>query len=354
MCLVTLFTNKMNKMAEEDAELKELVIQSLENTGVLAKIRAQLRASVFLALDDANTLQKKKPLANNELQNYLSTRTGEVVGNLFREFLLHFHLDSTLSVYESESQFGHSYSSRDRHSLCRDLGLNSNEIPVKGPLIDAVVSKHIVQPGAADEDVRLTSAASDEPKSNSTVDAEEGSLDPFFDDPVPNEENALPLKPTKQGPFSARIEEAEQVLKERDAKAPEEGEKSSDENLKPPIGSQNSTFTISPLGFLKDAPPLIGPSKLPPLWSESKTTTITKSGAQDDDYEEDFQSSASFRSDQKSGTEHSIEEDIEENFSGVVDDLFSNEGVSEGDDVTTDHTISHISTTGADYLESIG
>ena len=39
---------------EEDTELRDLVTQSLENNGLLGKIQAELRAGVFLALEDTD------------------------------------------------------------------------------------------------------------------------------------------------------------------------------------------------------------------------------------------------------------------------------------------------------------
>ena len=45
----------MNMSAgDEDTELRDLVTQTLENNGLLGKIQAQLRAGVFLALEDTD------------------------------------------------------------------------------------------------------------------------------------------------------------------------------------------------------------------------------------------------------------------------------------------------------------
>ena len=45
---------------DEDTELRDLVTQTLENNGLLGKIQAQLRAGVFLALEDTD----KKVICN--------------------------------------------------------------------------------------------------------------------------------------------------------------------------------------------------------------------------------------------------------------------------------------------------
>ena len=39
---------------DEDTELRDLVTQTLENNGLLGKIQAQLRAGVFLALEETD------------------------------------------------------------------------------------------------------------------------------------------------------------------------------------------------------------------------------------------------------------------------------------------------------------
>ena len=41
-------------VVEEDTELRDLVTQTLENNGLLGKIQAQLRAGVFLALEETD------------------------------------------------------------------------------------------------------------------------------------------------------------------------------------------------------------------------------------------------------------------------------------------------------------
>jgi FGFR1 oncogene partner len=37
---------------EKELELKDLIVQSLDANGLLSKIKAQIRASVFIALDE--------------------------------------------------------------------------------------------------------------------------------------------------------------------------------------------------------------------------------------------------------------------------------------------------------------
>ena len=44
----------MTSTTEEDTELRDLVAATLENSGVLGKIKAQLRANVYIALEEGN------------------------------------------------------------------------------------------------------------------------------------------------------------------------------------------------------------------------------------------------------------------------------------------------------------
>ena len=44
----------MTTTTEEDTELRDLVAATLETSGVLGKIKAQLRANVYIALEEGN------------------------------------------------------------------------------------------------------------------------------------------------------------------------------------------------------------------------------------------------------------------------------------------------------------
>ena len=53
---------------EEDTELRDLVAATLENAGILGKIKAQLRANVYIALEEGDkvrdTLQRRSILGD--------------------------------------------------------------------------------------------------------------------------------------------------------------------------------------------------------------------------------------------------------------------------------------------------
>nr|XP_002125932.1 FGFR1 oncogene partner [Ciona intestinalis] len=89
--------------ADDDTELRDLLVQTLDKNGVLGKIKAELRASVFLALDSSEQNKYKSGLANTKLQNFLATEDGKICLNVVKDFLEHFNLDYTSSVLGPET-----------------------------------------------------------------------------------------------------------------------------------------------------------------------------------------------------------------------------------------------------------
>ncbi|KAL1502049.1 hypothetical protein ABEB36_007252 [Hypothenemus hampei] len=124
-------------VVDEDVELRDLLAQTLEKNGCLAKIRAQLRASTFLALDEDIRLSKQQPLQNLQVQTYLDTPEGKIMFYLVREFLEFFNLQCTLSVYETESYLDRKIECTSREKFARDLGLDDTNTTV--PLLQQVL-----------------------------------------------------------------------------------------------------------------------------------------------------------------------------------------------------------------------
>ncbi|CAH2251140.1 FGFR1 oncogene partner L homeolog isoform X3 [Pelobates cultripes] len=144
--------------AEEDTELRDLLIQTLENNGVLNKIKAELRASVFLALEEQEKVENKTPLVNENLKRFLNTRDGRLVASVFTEFLQFFNLDFTLAVFQPEACLGNIMD--ERSQLAKDLGIIESEGIKNGPLILELVKKcyqkeKIISSGEGDKLVSL-------------------------------------------------------------------------------------------------------------------------------------------------------------------------------------------------------
>jgi FGFR1 oncogene partner len=82
-------------VAEEDTELRDLLVQTLENSGVLNRIKAELRAAVFLALEEQEKVENKTPLVNESLKKFLNTKDGK---NLL--VLIYLPLNFQVTIWE--------------------------------------------------------------------------------------------------------------------------------------------------------------------------------------------------------------------------------------------------------------
>lgn len=126
-------------VAEEDTELRDLLVQTLENSGVLNRIKAELRAAVFLALEEQEKVENKTPLVNESLKKFLNTKDGRLVASLVAEFLQFFNLDFTLAVFHPETSTLQGLEGRE--NLARDLGIIEAEGTVGGPLLLEVIRR---------------------------------------------------------------------------------------------------------------------------------------------------------------------------------------------------------------------
>ncbi|KAK9877858.1 hypothetical protein WA026_020088 [Henosepilachna vigintioctopunctata] len=127
---------------EDEIEMKDLLMQTLTDNGCLAKIRAQLRASVFLALEEDVKLNSKKPLLNDNLKNCLDSPIGQLMFCIVKEFLEFFNLQSTLAVFSAESYLGVSCQYNGRKKVSQELGLNEdNTSPLLHQLINLCQQK---------------------------------------------------------------------------------------------------------------------------------------------------------------------------------------------------------------------
>lgn len=128
-------------------ELKEVVTQTLEKKGVLAKIKAELRASVFEAIDEQGNSGGMGPaggLAANVSERFhdiQGTELGPTVLHLIYEYLEWCQLDYTIKVFSPETGFESCEQSYPgRQGLVRSLNLRS-EHSGKRPLLCAVLEK---------------------------------------------------------------------------------------------------------------------------------------------------------------------------------------------------------------------
>ncbi|KAM6185592.1 centrosomal protein 43 isoform 3-T3 [Rhynchocyon petersi] len=368
-------------VAEEDTELRDLLVQTLENNGVLNRIKAELRAAVFLALEEQEKVENKTPLVNESLKKFLNTKDGRLVASLVAEFLQFFNLDFTLAVFQPETSTFQGLEGRE--NLARDLGIIEAEGTVGGPLLlevvrccqqkrkslasgegtlelsdghsppkspDGKASSHGVPSKKSSETSQSDTSVSSDPKSRSGChllahEAKIGSFlstkpldvndkaglgpdeddvdgDSFFDDPIPKPDKTYGWRgePSKQGSSLVSLSDA------------------------PPLKSGLSSLVGAP--SLKDPESKKGSAVLKDLKLVSdKIDSLGLGAGEDDDYADDF-NSTSHRSEK---SEMSLGEEMEEDLSVEVDDINPSDKL---DDLTQDLSVSQLSDV-ADYLEDV-
>nr|XP_004651139.2 centrosomal protein 43 isoform X3 [Jaculus jaculus] len=371
-------------VAEEDTELRDLLVQTLENSGVLNRIKAELRAAVFLALEEQEKVENKTPLVNESLKKFLNTKDGRVVASLVVEFLQFFNLDFTLAVFHPETSTFQGLEGRE--NLARDLGIIEAEGTVGGPLLLEVIRRcqqkekgptsgegaldlSDVHPPPHSPEGKTSASTTPSKKTNSEASQSETSIS-LSEPKSKSSPHSLPHE-TKLGsllsstPLDAKNDRADLV--------PDEDDVEGDSFFDDPIPKPEKTYgwrseprkQVGSLASLSDAPPLrSGLSSLAgaPSLKDSEShrgSTVLKDlklvtekiealglgNGEDDDYVDDF-NSASHRSEK---SELSIGEEIDEDLSVGGDDLNTSDKL---DDLTQDLTVSQLSDV-ADYLEDV-
>ncbi|XP_048210392.1 centrosomal protein 43 isoform X6 [Perognathus longimembris pacificus] len=369
-------------VAEEDTELRDLLVQTLENSGVLNRIKAELRAAVFLALEEQEKVENKTPLVNESLKKFLNTKDGRLVASLVAEFLQFFNLDFTLAVFHPETSTFQGFEGRE--NLARDLGIIEAEGTVGGPLLLEVIrrSQHKEKGIAGGEgalelsDVHSPSKSPEGKTNSNTIPSKKGSLD------VSQSDTSISSSEQKSKSSLHSLAHETKIgslfsntsldIKDKAGLGPDEDDMEGDSFFDDPIPKPEKTYgwrseprkQVGSLASLSDAPPLrSGLSSLagaPSLKdSESKRgSAVLKDlklisekigslglGTGEDDYADDF-NSASHRSEK---SELSIGEEIEEDLSVGVDDISASDKL---ENLTQDLTVSQLSDV-ADYLEDV-
>ncbi|XP_014444736.1 FGFR1 oncogene partner isoform X2 [Tupaia chinensis] len=370
-------------VAEEDTELRDLLVQTLENSGVLNRIKAELRAAVFLALEEQEKVENKTPLVNESLKKFLNTKDGCLVASLVVEFLQFFNLDFTLAVFQPETSTFQGLEGRE--NLARDLGIIEAEGTVGGPLLLEVIRRCQQREkgpangeGALDlSDVHPPPKSPDGKASVSSVpskktNSEASQSDTSVSSSEPKSRGSLHFlaHETKLGSL---LSNKSLDAKDKAGLCPGEDDMEGDSFFDDPIPKPDKTYgwksdprkPVGSLASLSDAPPAqSGLSSLagaPSLnSSESKRgNTASKDlkavsdkigslglgPGDEDDYVDDF-NSTSHRSEK---SEISIGEEIEESLSVELDDINTSDKL---DDLTQDLTVSQLSDI-ADYLEDV-
>ncbi|CAH7306351.1 centrosomal protein 43 isoform X2 [Phodopus roborovskii] len=388
-------------VAEEDTELRDLLVQTLENSGVLNRIKAELRAAVFLALEEQEKVENKTPLVNESLKKFLNTKDGRLVASLVAEFLQFFSLDFTLAVFHPETSTFQGLEGRE--NLARDLGIIEAEGTVGGPLLLEVIRRCQQKekgPASAEGALDLSDghppSKSPEGKTsaNSTPSkiprykgqgkkktSRQKSGDKKTNSETSQSETSVSLSEPKSKSSLHSLAHETRVAsflssstldaKDKGALCAEEDDADGDSFFDDPIPKPEKTYgwrseprkQVGSLASLSDIPPLrSGLSSL--AGAPSLTDTESRRGravlkdlklvsekigslglgtGEDEDYIDDFNSHRSEKS------ELSIGEEIEEDLSVGVDDVNTSDKL---DDLTQDLTVSQLSDV-ADYLEDV-
>ncbi|XP_042301725.1 centrosomal protein 43 isoform X5 [Sceloporus undulatus] len=314
---------------EEDTELRDLLVQTLESSGVLNKIKAELRAAVFLALEEQEKVENKTPLVNESLRKFLNTKDGRLVASLVAEFLQFFNLDFTLAVFQPESSTATPIIDESAHSPPKSSDGRSH--------IHTLPSK-VTETSHSD-----TSNLSGDTKSKASI---------HF---LPNE-----LKPISQPNKDTDTKEKNSLVGEEDDA---DGDSFFDDPIPKPehsYGWKNDSSKEGNVASLSDAPPVkTGLSSLtgaPPLKESDNADSIMKDVkivnsklgtleiGDEDEYADDF-NSTSHRSEK---SEASISEEIDD-ISVELEDFNTSDKL---EDLTQDFTISQLSGD-ADYIEDV-
>ncbi|XP_059128847.1 centrosomal protein 43 isoform X3 [Peromyscus eremicus] len=387
-------------VAEEDTELRDLLVQTLENSGVLNRIKAELRAAVFLALEEQEKVENKTPLVNESLKKFLNTKDGRLVASLVAEFLQFFNLDFTLAVFHPETSTFQGLEGRE--NLARDLGIIEAEGTVGGPLLLEVIRRCQQKEKGPTSGEGALDLSDGHPPSKSPEGKASGNSTPskFVNPELHRREWLMQCcsktsSETSQSEPSISLSEPKSKsslhslahetriasflnsstldAKDKSALCPDEDDAEGDSFFDDPIPKPEKTYgwrseprkQVGSLASVSDRPPLrSGLSSL--AGAPSLTDTESKRGStvlkdlklvgekigslglgtgEDEDYVDDF-NSASHRSEK---SELSIGEEIEEDLSVGVDDVNTSDKL---DDLTQDLTVSQLSDV-ADYLEDV-
>ncbi|XP_020664188.3 centrosomal protein 43 isoform X2 [Pogona vitticeps] len=343
----------MAAATEEDAELRDLLVQTLETSGVLNKIKAELRAAVFLALEEQEK-ENKSPLVNESLRKFLNTKDGRLVVSLVAEFLQFFNLDFTLAVFQPESSTLNGLETRE--NLVRDLGIVEAKATVDGPLLLEVVrrcqqKKEVSSNGEVapviSDNVHSPTKSSDgkssiHPLPSKVAEISHSDTNILSGDPKNKDSShSLPneIKLNSQPNDNVGTKEKNNLAEDEDDA---EGDSFFDDPIpKPerPYSWKNDSSKEGNVASLSDAPPLKSG-----LGSLTGAPLLKETDREEDEYADDF-NSTSHRSEK---SEVSIGEEIDE----ISVDLEDFNASDKLEDLTQDLTISHLSGD-ADYLEDV-
>ncbi|KAL1208770.1 Protein TONNEAU 1b [Cardamine amara subsp. amara] len=133
----------MDDYTREMMDLKTLVTRTLEKKGVLAKIRAELRASVFEAIEEEDrVIENNEGLppallgsCNDRARRLHASPSGRLLSALICEYLDWAQLNHTLKVYQPESNLPKDSWKSELRDFSSSNGYELNRNGDSGPLL---------------------------------------------------------------------------------------------------------------------------------------------------------------------------------------------------------------------------
>eukprot|EP00743_Colponemidia_sp_Colp-15_P004396 GILK01004741.1.p1 GENE.GILK01004741.1~~GILK01004741.1.p1 ORF type:complete len:402 (+),score=70.84 GILK01004741.1:58-1206(+) len=243
-------------------ELKELVVHTLEANGVLASLRAQLRANVYKAIEQQEKAKgKSEPgfhFENPLAQKINQTPQGRIAAELVREFLQFFRLDYSLSVFLPESNL--TPNPKEVDGLASEIGLPKSSLRTQPLLLELISMLH-------SNGMPATTKATSPPTTTTTVPpAASPKTSPTHSAPLATV--PVPLTtPTATAPPPAAAVTAAVMTATSTAVSPSTSTPSGagSSSIASPLTSLPAPIPKSKLEPLGSLPPLKGKSALPPL-----------------------------------------------------------------------------------------
>ncbi|KAF5733798.1 FGFR1 oncogene partner [Tripterygium wilfordii] len=133
----------MDDYTREMMDLKTLVTRTLEKKGVLAKIRAELRASVFEAIEEEDRVVEKEEAlppallgsCNDRAKQLHASPSGRLLTALICEYMDWAQLNHTLKVYQPECNLPKDFWKAELKEFSSKNGYDLNRNGDSGPLL---------------------------------------------------------------------------------------------------------------------------------------------------------------------------------------------------------------------------
>ncbi|XP_067946579.1 centrosomal protein 43-like isoform X2 [Watersipora subatra] len=122
---------------EEDTELRDVVLETLDQRGVVGKTKAMLRANIFTALEETAAPHDKIYMLNKRLKENLSSSEGKLMAALIVDYFNCWQLEFSKTVFEPET--GYDTKSSSRMDLCNSLGISAP--PDQQPVLSELIKK---------------------------------------------------------------------------------------------------------------------------------------------------------------------------------------------------------------------